>query len=150
MLKYLKYLWYIILLGFFVAVIIYYNKSSDIATNQSVQYLRNNVEFEGYVTGFEQSNNHAFGVIHLKLTKSNTKEFNKVIKGGIYPYRIKGDIAELYCTVSVDRKKGDIVKLISEEQIVYYNPQNSKEEGSIFIITDPYNINFVKEHTVFK
>ncbi|MCJ7932442.1 MAG: hypothetical protein MUW56_02095 [Chryseobacterium sp.] len=150
MLKYLKYLWYIILLGFFVAIIIYYNKSSDIATKQSVQYLRNNVEFEGYVTGFEQSDNHAFGVIHLKLTKSNTQEFNKVIKEGIYPYRIKGDIAELYCTVSVDRKKGDIVKLVSEEQIVYYNPQNSKEEGSIFIITDPYNIDFVKEHTVFK
>lgn len=146
----LKYLWYIILLGSFVAVIIYYNKSSDVAMKQSAKHLQNNVEFEGYVTGFEQSDNHAFGVIHLKLTKSNTREFNKVIKEGIYPYRIKGNIAELYCTVSVERKKGDIVKLISEEETVYYNPQNSKEEGSIFIITDPYNIDFVKEHTVFK
>ncbi|MBL3549459.1 hypothetical protein [Chryseobacterium sp. KMC2] len=150
MLKNLKYLWYTILLGFFVVVIIYYNKSSDVVMKQSVDYLRNNIEFVGYVTGFEQSDNHAFGVIHLKLTKSNTQEFNKIIKGGIYPYRIKGDIAELYCTVSVERKKGDIVKLISKEQTIYYNPQNTKEEGSIFIITDPYNINFVKEHTVFK
>jgi len=148
--KYIKYLWYIVLLGCFVAVIIYYNKSSDTTIKQSERYLRNNIEFEGYVIGFEQSDNHAFGVIHLKLTKSNTQEFNKVIKKGIYPYRIKGDIAEVYCTVSVERKRGDIVKLISEAQTVYYNPQNSKEEGSIFIITDPYNIDFVKKHTIFK
>lgn len=146
----LKYLRYVILLGVLVAVVIYYNRSSDVAMKKSSEHLHNNVEFEGYVTGFEKSDNHAFGIIHLKLTKSNTPEFNKVIKEGIYPYRIKGDIAELYCTVSVERKKGDIVKLISNEQTVYYNPQYSKEEGSVFIITDTYNIAFVNEHTAFK
>nr|WP_315035465.1 hypothetical protein [uncultured Chryseobacterium sp.] len=150
MLKYLKYLWYIILLGAFVTVIIYYNKSSDATMKKSEEYLHNSIEFEGYVTGFEQSNNHSFGVVHLKLTKSNTKEFNKIIKKGIYPYRIKGDMAELYCTISVERRKGDIVKLVSNEQTIYYNPKNSKEEGSIFIIVDPYNIDFVKKHTMFK
>jgi len=146
----LKYLWYVILLGFLIAVVIYYNRSSDVAMKKSSEYLHNNVEFEGCVTGFEQSDNHAFGVIHLKLTKSNTPEFNKIIKNGIYPYRIKGDIAELYCTVSVERKKGDIVKLVSNEQTIYYNPQDSKEEGSLFIITDTYNIAFVKKNTMFK
>lgn len=146
----LKYLRYVILFGVLVAVVIYYNRSSDAAMKKSSEYLHNNVEFEGYVTGFEQSDNHAFGVIHLKLTKSNTLEFNKIIKNGIYPYRIKGDIAELYCTVSVERKKGDIIKLVSNEQTIYYNPQNSKEEGSLFIITDTYNIAFVKENTMFK
>jgi hypothetical protein len=146
----LKYLWYIVLLGCFVAIIIYFNKSSDVAMKQSADYLHNNVEFEGYVTGFEQSNNHAFGVIHLKLTKSNTQEFNKTLNKGIYPYRIKGDIAELYCTVSIERKKGDIVKLISNDETIYYNPENSNEEGSIFIIVDPSNINFVTKNTVFK
>lgn len=146
----LKYLKYFILLAFLIVVVIYYNKSSDIAMKQSAQYLHNDIEFEGYVTSFEQSNNHAFGIIRLKLTKSNVKEFNKTIEKGIYPYKIKGDIAELYCTVSVERKEGDNVKLISNQQTVYYNPQNSKEEGSIFIIVDPYNIDFVKEHTMFK
>ena len=146
----LKYLRYVVLLGFLVAVVIYYNRSSDVAIKKSSEYLRNNVEFEGYITGFEQSDNHAFGVIHLKLTKSYTPEFNKIIKNGIYPYRIKGDIAELYCTVSVERKKGDIVKLVSNEQTIHYNPQNSKEEGSLFIITDTYNIAFVKKNTMFK
>lgn len=150
MLKYLKYLWYMILLEAFVAVIIYYNKSSDAAMKQSAEYLHNNVEFEGYVTGFEQSNNHAFGVIHVKLTNTNTQEFNKSLKKSIYPYRIKGDVAELYCTVSIERKKGDRVKIISNKQTIYYNSQNSKEEGSISIIVDPYNIDFVKEHTMFK
>ena len=146
----LKFLRYVVLLGFLVAVVIYYNRSSDVAMKKSSEYLHNNVEFEGYVTGFEQSDNHAFGVIHLKLTKSNTPEFNKIIKNGIYPYRIKGDIAELYCTVSKKKKKGDIVKLVSNEQTIYYNPQDSKEEGSLFIITDTYNIAFVKKNTMFK
>lgn len=146
----LKYLKYVILLAFLAVVIIYYNKSSDAEMKQSAEYLRNDVEFEGYVTGFEQSSNHAFGVIYLKLTKCNIQEFNKALKRGIYPYRIKGDVAELYCTVSVERKKGDVVKLVSNKETIYYNPQNSKEEGSIFIIIDPYNIDFVKEHTMFK
>lgn len=146
----MRYLRYTILLAFLVIAVIYYNKSANVAMKQSTEYLHNNVEFEGYVTGFEQSNNHAFGVVHLKLTKSNTQEFNKTLKKGIYPYRIKGDIAELYCTVSVERRKGDIIKLVSNEQTIYYNPKNSKEEGSIFIIVDPYDIDFVKEHTVFK
>ncbi len=145
----LKYLKYVILLAFLAVVIIYYNKSSDAEMKQSAEYLRNDVEFEGYVTGFEQLSNHAFGVIYLKLTKSNIQEFNKALKRGIYPYRIKGDVAELYCTVSVERKKGDVVKLVSNKETIYYNPQNSKE-GSIFIIIDPYNIDFVKEHTMFK
>jgi hypothetical protein len=146
----MKYLKYIILLTFLMVLIIYYNKSANIEMKQSADYLHNNVEFEGYVTGFEQSNNHAFGVIHLKLTKSNTSEFNKTLKRGIYPYKIKGDTAELYCTVSVERKKGDIIKLISNTQTVYYNLQNIREEGSIFIVTDPYNIDFVKKNTLFK
>lgn len=144
-----RYLWFIILLGFFGAAIMYFNKISDIANKQSAEYLRNNVEFEGYVTGFEQSNNHAFGVIHLKLTKSNVEEFNKTITKGIYPYIIKGDVAEIFCTVT-ETKEGDFVKVISNEQTVYYNPQNTEEVGSLFIITDPYDINFVKKHTVFK
>lgn len=146
----LKYFKYIILLGFLVAVVIYYNKRSAIAMRQSADYLHNNIEFEGYVTGFEKSDNHAFGVIHLKLTKSNVTKFDKKIENGIYPYKIEGNIAEVYCTVSVERKKGDIVRLVSNNETIYYNPQNSNEKGSIFIILDSYNINFVKEHTIFK
>ncbi|ROI00994.1 MULTISPECIES: hypothetical protein [unclassified Chryseobacterium] len=146
----MKYLKYIILIAFLIVIIIYYNKSANVEMKQSADYLHNNVEFEGYVTGFEQSNNHAFGIIHVKLTKANTPEFNKTLERGIYPYKIKGDIAELYCTVSVERKKGDVIKLISNTQTVYYNPQNSKEEGSIFVVTDPYNIDFVKKNTLFK
>lgn len=146
----LKYLKYIILLVFLVVLVIYYNKSSDAEMKQLAEYLHNNVEFEGYVSGFEQSDNHAFGIIYLKLTKSNVQEFDKTLKRGIYTYKIKGNIAELYCTVSIERKKGDIVKLISNKETIYYNPQNSKEEGSLFIIVDPYNIDFVKQHTMFK
>ncbi|MDO5614807.1 MAG: hypothetical protein Q4G16_01360 [Cruoricaptor ignavus] len=117
---------------------------------ESQIYLYNNVEFEGYVTNFERSNNHSFGIIQLKVIKSNTLDFDKKIETGIYPYKIKGDIAEIYCTVSVDRKKGDVVKVISNNETVYYNPERGNEEGSIFIITDPYNIKFVKKNSSFK
>ncbi|KUY30523.1 hypothetical protein ATB96_14930 [Elizabethkingia ursingii] len=146
----MKYLKYLILFSFFIGIIIYYTKSSDIAMKESAEYLRNNVEFEGYVTGFEQSNNHAFGIIRLQLTKWNTQNFNREIKEGIFPYRIEEGVAELYCTVSVERKKGDIVNLISNKQTIYYNPQDSKEEGNIYIITDPVDINFVRKNTEFK
>lgn len=146
-----KYLKYIILLAFLATVIIYYNKSADYEMKQSAEDLYNNIEFEGYITGFKRSDNHAFGVIYLKLTKRNVSEFDKILKKGIYPYKIKGNIGELYCTVSIERKKGDFIKLISNHETVYYNPQNSnKEKGSIFIIKDPYNIDFVRRYTKFK
>ncbi|SIT19092.1 hypothetical protein [Chryseobacterium gambrini] len=150
--KYLKYLWYIILLALFVVFIIYYNKSSDVAMKQSEQYLKNNVEFEGYVTGFEQSNNHAFGVIHLKLTKSNVQKFNKTIKNNIYPYRIQGTIAELYTTIPDGLQKLDVYKVSSNthQYTITYKSNNKSYTSDLYIIKDPYNIDFVKENTIFK
>lgn len=141
---------YIILLIIFICLVIYCNKQSQRQINKSNDYLINNIEFEGTITKLRISSNHAFGIIELKLTKSSIEDFDEKIKKGIYPYKIKGDTAELYCTVSIDRKIGDIVKVVSNEQTVYYNPQNSTEEGSLYIQTDPYNISFVNDNTLFK
>jgi hypothetical protein len=148
----LNYLKYIILLGFLVTVIIYYNKSADAEMKQSADYLRNNVEFRGYVTGFEQSDNHAFGVIHLKLTKSNIREFNKTLKKGIYPYRIKGDIAELYTEIPDGLQKSDTYIVNSNTRTYSFTEKidNKSYTSELYIILDLYNIDFVKEHTVFK
>lgn len=118
--------------------------------NQSVDYLCDNVLFYGVIMNIQKSTNHAFGIITLKILNSSVHEFNKQIKGGIYPYRITGDKAELYCTVSVDRKLGDSVKVVSKDSVIYFNPQKSKEKGSLYIVTSPYNIEYVKEHTIFK
>jgi len=146
----MKYLRFIILITIFVCIVIYFNKQSSVEQIESNNYLNNGIVFEGTVTRFKASNNHTFGIIQLKITKSNVKEFNKILKSGIYPYRIKGDLAELYCTVSIDRKLGDVVKVLSNESTIYYNPEKDTEQGSIYTITDIYNINFVKENTMFK
>jgi hypothetical protein len=89
-------------------------------------------------------------VIELKLIRSSVREFDQKIKGGIFPYKIKGGIAELYCTVPIESKVGGLVKLVSKDCTIYFNPQKSKEEGSLYIITSPYDIFFVKENTIFK
>jgi hypothetical protein len=141
---------FIITLAFFSVIIIYYNKSSDTAMEQSKQLLHNNIEFEGFVTDFEESSNHGFGVIYLELTKSNIQDFNKIPEKGIYPYRINEKTAELYCTVFPNIKKGDTIKTVSNEAMIYYNPQESDAKAGLYIIHDFYNIGFVKENTKFK
>jgi len=146
----MKYMRYIILVIIFVCIVIYFNKQSNIEQIKSNNYLNNSLVFEGVVTRLKASDNHAFGIIELKITKSNVKDFNKIFKNGIYPYRIKGNLAELYCTVSIERKLGDMVKVVSNESTIYYNAEKDTEQGSIYIITDIYNINFVKENTIFK
>lgn len=146
----IKYLKFILLLGLLILVVIYYNKSSDIRMRESKELLKNNIVFEGKVLDFKRSNNHAFGIIKLEVIESNVKVFNKTLEKGIYPYRIENGIAEVYCTVLTKRKRGDIIKVVSDDQMIYYNPLKSKERGDLFIIVDLYNINFVKNNTSFE
>ena len=150
--KYLRYLKYIIIIAFFPLVFIFYNKSADAARKESAEYLQNNVKFEGYVTDFKQSNNHAFGVIYLKLTKNNTQSFNKIWTKGIYPYRINGDIAELYTTIPDGLQKLDSYIINSNAHVYRYTEKidNKSFTSDLYIIVDPYDIDFVKANTLFK
>jgi hypothetical protein len=125
-------------------------KQSDKETKTSNDYLNNSIAFEGTITKIRRSTNHAFGIIELKLIRSSVKEFDKKVEEGIYPYKIRDGKAEVYCTVSVERKLGDSVNVVSKDHTIYFNPQNSKEEGSLYILNDAYNISFVKENTIFK
>lgn len=113
------------------------------------KYLHNNIEFEGLVTNLKRTGNRAFGIIQLELTKSNVKYFSDSVQEGIFPYRIRGNIAELYCMVSPNRKLNDTLKVISNNRRIYYNPLFSKEVGSINIVFDAYNRDFIKKNTVF-
>lgn len=143
----MKYLRYIILFTLFVIFIIFYSKSS----NNSDEYLKNNIKFEGYVTGFKQSNNHAFGIIYLKITKSNVKEFDNMKGQKIYPYRIKENVAELYTTIPDGLQKFDIYKIDSNkgEYSVTYRIENKSYTSKLYIIKDPLNINFIKKYTMW-
>ncbi len=124
-------------------------KANEEESKENETLMSNNIEFEGIVTNTKVTGNHSFGIIELKLSKSNISEFNKKTKIGIYPYKIEGNVAEIYCTVSTERKKGDTVKVVSNEQTVYYNYEKSKEMGSLYIVSDSYNIDFVKNNTGF-
>lgn len=124
--------------------------TSDIKQQERLsKHLYNNIAFEGIVTDLKKSGNHAFGIIQLELTKSNVKYFSDSVPEGILPYRVRGNIAELYCTVNVDRKLNDTLKVISNNRLIYYNPSFSKEVGSINIVYDDYNRDFVKKNTIF-
>ncbi len=143
----LRYLIYTILLLVFSSIVFYNLQKPD---KETLLLLNNNVVFEGKITKIQKSNNHAFGIITLLHLKSSVNEFSKKAKSGIYPYRISNNLIELYCTVSVDRKIGDLIRVISKDFTIYYNPQNSNEKGSLYVINDSYNIGYVKENTQFK
>lgn len=85
-----------ILICLFIVMVIFINKQSEELAKERDKVLNNNVEFRGYVIDLRISNNHAFGIIQLKLTESSVNIFNDSLKNGIYPYKIVGDIAELY------------------------------------------------------
>lgn len=140
----------IIILLFLALLLFVLFKISKKELEENEALMNNNVEFEGIVTNTKVSGNHAFGIIELKLNKSNVADFNKKINEGIYPYKVEGNIAEIYCTVSIERKKGDTVKVKSNEEMVYYNFGISKEVGDIYIVTDSNNIDFVMKNSIFK
>lgn len=140
----------IILLVFLSIFFFFFFKISKKELHENETLMNNNIVFEGVVTNTKVSGNHAFGIIELKLTKSSVEDFNKETNDGIYPYKINGNIAEIYCTVSIERKKGDIVKVISNEETVYYNFEKTNEVGDIYIVTDSNNIDFVKKNSIFK
>ncbi|UIR57746.1 hypothetical protein LZQ00_07960 [Sphingobacterium sp. SRCM116780] len=140
---------------FVISYLIYYNfqlSKKEIA--KSNRLLHNNVAFEGIIVRIQRSNNHAFGIIELKLIKCNVNDFYKSIVHnefkGIYPYRIKNDLAELYTTISNDIKVDDSVKVVSNDLTIYYNLQKGYEEGSLYMISEGSDLNYVRENTTFK
>lgn len=75
-----------------------------IKTNKS---LKNDIVFEGTISNFKISNNHSFGILYIDLKKSNSKKLNVNFDKETFPYRISNNKAEIYCTVSNDRKKAN-------------------------------------------
>lgn len=140
---------YLFLLTLFICMIYWFYNLREKQQEKFDKHLHNNIAFEGLVTNLKRTGNHDFGIIQLKLTKSNVKYFSDSVQEGIFPYRIRGDIAELYCSVNMYRKLNDTIKVISNNKLIYYNPLFSKEVGNINIVFDTYNRDFVKKNTVF-
>jgi hypothetical protein len=131
-------------------LIIYLSTTGTKEYTENNKILKTGIVFEGTVTDIKISNNHGFGILTVSVFNSNVKEFSKKLKHGIYPYQIKRKQAEIYLPIFIERQIGDSVKLISDKQIIYYKGKKSKDEGDIYIITEPADIEFVKENTMFK
>lgn len=149
---YMKYLKIFILFIGFICLSIYLDKNGDEEFERKNKVLNNNINFTGYVIKINESRNHAFGIINLKLTQSNVNKFNNELPNGIYPYRIQGNIAEIYTVIPDGLNNGDIVSLKSLEQNAHFYNIKTKEksEGLIWVVTNSTDIEFIKENTIFK
>ena len=86
----------------------------------------------------------------IDITHSNVNYFCSRLKEGSYPYKIIGKKGEIYLPIYIERKIGDKIKLISNEETIYYYGKLSNDEGDIYIITNPIDINFIKDNSELK
>ncbi|WP_066440500.1 hypothetical protein [Chryseobacterium sp. CCH4-E10] len=146
----MKYLRFIILFIVFIGMVIYVRKTGAREYGENNKVLKNGVTFEGVVTDIKISRNHSFGILTVNVLNSSVKEFSKKLNHGIYPYKIQGKQAEIYLPIFIERQIGDTIKLFSDKQVIYYKSKKSQDEGEVYIITEPEDIEFVKENTIFK
>ncbi|OJX50119.1 MAG: hypothetical protein BGO88_05370 [Flavobacterium sp. 38-13] len=109
----------------------------------------NEIKFSGTITGLQVSKNHDFGIITIKIKETNCKEFNPIINTKhILPYTIKDSAAEIYITVSSNLKKGDFVKVDSNNgKAIFSNTSGILYQGQIHIISVETDIDFVKKNS---
>lgn len=131
-------------------VMVYITTTGSKEYEEKNKVLKNGVIFEGTVSDIKISNNHSFGILTIDIFNSTVTDFSKKISQGMYPYQIKGNKAEVYLPVFIERQIGDSVKVDSDKQMIYYKGKKTQDQGEVYIITEPIDINFVKKHTMFK
>ncbi|ADQ18104.1 hypothetical protein Lbys_2436 [Leadbetterella byssophila DSM 17132] len=142
--KGLKVMYWLFLVSFTVWIVQWCSRKSDEKTSESLEKLKNDVEFSGIVKNKFLSNNHGFGVVELRIIKSNVDYFNQEN----FPYRIEKGTGELYSIVSsVDI--GDTIRVVSNESSFYFNYENRNVKGEIYMI-GPLDIGYIKKNTIFK
>jgi hypothetical protein len=146
----MKYIRFIILILIFSFVVYFINQVSKKHQIYSSEMLKNDVEFEGRITYIKTSQNHAFGIIGIEIIKSNLKKFENLKLNEYFPYKIRNNYAEIYCTVNVDRKNGEIIKIISNESTIYYNPKFSNEIGDLHLVSDETDKKFIEKYSKIK
>jgi hypothetical protein len=82
--------------------------------------LKNDLYFQGTVLRVKTSNNHNFGILLLQLDTANKSRFVDTLKEGIYPYKIRNGLAEIYTNVADGIQKGDQIIIDSNKQKAYY------------------------------
>lgn len=142
----------IILLLIFILLVFFVFYTGKKEASKRNEILNNNIYFKGKVTNIKTSNNHAFGIIFLDIDSCNVKDFEKQPTEGIYPYKIKGNRAEIYINIPDGISNGDEVVLNSNKKMVYFSyvQSNQQFEDGIGVVNDPIDIDYVKTNTSFK
>lgn len=141
----------LILISLFLIFIYFINKSSNIEVKNSEELMKNNIEFSGTITNLNISNNHAFGIMQLKIDKTNKTKFNPIVNDKLFPYAINDSIAEIYHFIPLELKKGykAIIKS-NTKTISFYDKDRFLFEWEISIVSSETDKKFVKENTILK
>lgn len=133
-----------------IVVFIWFRISSKEYAKED-QVLTNHVRFSGTIISYNRSHNHAYGIIVIKITDTNTKEFADSSNYGIIPYKIKGADAEFYGYVPASIKVGNTVILDSDKRIMnIYDNKKFVAVTDVRMSSDIDNVEFVKQNTKFK
>lgn len=140
-----------ILICLFIIMVICININGSEEAEKRDRVLNNNIEFKGYVTDLRVSNNHAFGIIQLQLTESSVSIFNDSLQNEIYPYKILGDVAEIYTTVPADLDYYDTISVKSKSHEINFEASKSHKKyiSELYVVEDSENIKYVKKKTLF-
>ena len=132
---------------FGILIFLVYSVISFLQPVRDEYKLKNDVSFEGVVTDFDRSSgSHGFGIVTVKITKSNTKIFNAFQKEKVYPYTINGSNGEIYNYIPSTLKIGDKVNVNSKKnEISYYENNKFLSKEILFIIKDENEIELIKK-----
>jgi len=86
----------------------------------SDKMMTNDVMLSGIVTDAKVSGNHAFGILRIKILKSNVRNFNPVSGKNLFPYNIRDKFGEIYHQVPYQLKVGTRAELDSNKRTVSF------------------------------
>lgn len=151
MLKYNKSIVIIVFLCliFFLFFVIVTVSKKEIAKNDTL--IKNNIEFSGIITNLNISQNHAFGILRLKVLNTNKKIFKAISGNIVYPYAIENSIAEVYTQIPIPEiKKGyKVVVNSNKKTITFYEKDKFLYEWEISLIQEDLDIKYIEQNTIF-
>lgn len=139
---------FLVIFSIYIAFVINLGKT-EVKNNSEL--MKNNIQFTGIITNIKISGNHAFGILQLKIVETNNHSFSSLLNDKLYPYAIKGDVAEIYHFIPLELKEGyKVVFNSNSETLKVYNHDKFLYEWEVSIVTEKTDINFVKENTSLK
>ncbi len=131
-----------------IVICVYYFDNGNSEKRDNL--LKNDLFLRGQVLNIKTSNNHAFGIILLVLDSCNVKRFSDTTD--TFPYKVTAGKAEVYTFIPDGLSIGDevIVASNTKSATYYYTKTKRKSKGSIKIITNDGDIDYIKKSTMLK